>query len=146
MPEADVAALAAGGRVSVTLDGRAVELGPDDVVIERRPRPGLVVAADGAIVVALDTTLDAALISEGLAREFVNKVQTMRKSAALDVTQRIAIRFSGPEDVLAAIGTHARYILNETLGIDCEPVHELKDDATAWDLNGRPVSILVRPA
>ena len=143
MPESDVAGLAAGGRATITVNGEAVELGPDDVVIERQPRPGLVVAAEGAIVVALDTTLDGPLTAEGLAREFVNKVQTMRKAAGLEVTQRISIEFAGPEDVREAVKTHRAYILTETLGITCEPVQKAPTGATDWDLNGRQVSIAV---
>jgi isoleucyl-tRNA synthetase len=144
LPEADVTALASGRGARFELDGNTVKLEPDDVVIERRPRPGLVVAAEGAIVVALDTTLDAALEAEGLAREFVNKVQTMRKTAGLEVTQRITIAFAGPDPVRDAVRMHRAYILGETLAQACGPESPAGAGAQEWDLNGHTVSIAVR--
>jgi isoleucyl-tRNA synthetase len=77
--------LPAGG--SLTVEGEV--LGPDDVLLVRAPKPGLVVASEGALTVALDTAVSEALRLEGLARELVNRVQNLRKTADLDVSQRI---------------------------------------------------------
>ena len=68
------------------------------------------VASEGDLVVALETDLTQELMREGLAREFVNKVQNMRKTADLDVTQRIRIRYSGDEAVREAVEEHKGYI------------------------------------
>ena len=78
---------AAEGRVEV--EGEA--LGVDDVLLVRSPRPGLVVASEGGLTVALDTTQTEALRRERLARELVSRIQSLRKEADLDVSQRIRL-------------------------------------------------------
>ena len=112
--------------------------------IERSPQEGLVVASEGDIVVALETALDADLIAEGLAREFVNKVQSMRKTADFEVTQRITVCFTGDDEVAAAVAGHASYIKDETLCVSLSAV-DAADEATPWDLNGHAATIAVAP-
>jgi isoleucyl-tRNA synthetase len=125
------------------VDGQALELGPDDVAIEHLPLEGSVVAAQGGIVVALDKALTPELIEEGLAREFVNKLQNMRKTADFEVTQRIRVQFTGDEAVCAAVARHRDYIMTETLCLTCEAVGETPAEATEWDLNGHPCAMKV---
>ena len=69
------------------------QLTASDVVVQRSPRPGVVVAAESVFSVALDTTLDEALLSEGVAREIVNRIQGLRREAGLDVSDRITVRW-----------------------------------------------------
>jgi isoleucyl-tRNA synthetase len=133
--------LAAGESISVMIEGQAVELTPDDVIIEHLPLEGSVVAAEGGIVVALDKALTPELIEEGLAREFVNKLQNMRKTADLEVTQRIAVQFFSDEAVGRAVARYRDYILTETLSLTCEAVAGKPVDATDWDLNGHPCAM-----
>jgi isoleucyl-tRNA synthetase len=102
---------------------------------------GSVVAAEGGIVVALDKALTPELIEEGLAREFVNKLQNMRKTADLEVTQRIAVQFFSDEAVGRAVARYRDYILTETLSLTCEAVAGKPVDATDWDLNGHPCAM-----
>ncbi|MBM4149258.1 MAG: isoleucine--tRNA ligase [Lentisphaerae bacterium] len=135
--------LASGKETEIVLDGEKLVLGPGDVVIERIPRTGMVVAADGELVVALETALDEELIVEGLAREFVNKVQTMRKNADLEVTDRIDIEFDSDEMVKTAVGRHGEYVAGETLSLSCVPAVN-PENAEEWDLNGRPARIAIR--
>jgi isoleucyl-tRNA synthetase len=104
------------------------------------------VAAEGGIVVALDKALTPELMEEGLAREFVSKLQNMRKTADLEVTQRISVRFSGDEAVRAAVVRYQDYITTETLSLTCEPVSGIPDGATEWDLNGHACAIRFVPA
>ncbi|MEI6563871.1 MAG: isoleucine--tRNA ligase [bacterium] len=138
--------LASGESLAVLLDGKSVELTKDDVIIEHLPREGSVVAAEGGIVVALDTALTPELVAEGMAREFVSKLQNMRKIADLEVTQRIRVQFFGPDEVKAAVLGHLDYITLETLSLSCEAVTVRPDDATDWDLNGHPCAITFEPA
>ncbi len=145
MSEDQLLALLDRESVTITLpDGDQLELGPEDVVVERVPKEGLAVAAEGAIVVALELELTEELIMEGLAREFVNKVQQMRKTAELEVTQRIRFNYAGDESVRRAVDRHRDYIFTETLGTNCAVVDPLPD-GTEWDLNGRPVRIVIEP-
>ena len=134
-----------GKAVQLSLpDGEELELGPEDVVIERQPKEGMAVAAEGAIVVGLDLELTDELIREGLAREFVNKVQQMRKSAGLEVTQRIQVQFQADDQVAEAIASHDAYIQNEVLALQVERVAAAA--GTEWDLNGHPANIQIVPA
>ena len=133
--------LSAGEPLAVVLDGKTVELTLEDVIIEHLPREGSVVAAEGGIVVALDTALTPELVAEGLAREFVSKLQNMRKTADLEVTQRIRVQFIGTEEIKQAVLAHLEYITTETLSVSCKAVTVTPEGATEWDLNGHPCVI-----
>jgi isoleucyl-tRNA synthetase len=136
----DLERLAAGETLNVRIGDVEVPLTGEDVVVERLPKDGLVVAAEGPIVVALETALSEALIREGLARELVNKIQTMRKDADLQVTQRIRVTLTADADVRAAVAAHRDYITTETLS----EVGEAAPVAGAeWDLNGHPCVVAI---
>lgn len=135
-----------GKTVSVQVDGQTVELSPSDVIVERKPKEGLVVASQDNLVVALETDLTQELMREGLAREFVNKVQSMRKTADLDVTQRIQISYFGDDPVREAVEEYKGYIEAETLCLDSVYSKDLPAETSAWDLNGHPCSIRIDKA
>lgn len=118
-----------------------VEIGEEDVLVTRTPKEGLVVASEGAIVAGLDTMLDDDLIKEGLAREFVSRVQSMRKAADFNVTQRIALAVECDEEVKNALTTHLDYVKNETLSLEVEFVSGNGEEVV---LNGHNVKIGVR--
>jgi len=75
----------------------------------------MVVASAGAIVVGLETSLTPELVAEGLAREFVSRVQAMRKEADFEVVQRIAVTATADDELKAALEAHADYVKGETL-------------------------------
>ena len=146
MGAGEAAAFAAGRSVNVDLGGgNAFALEAADVTVQRTPREGLVVAAEGEIVIAIETALTPALVEEGLAREFVSRVQNLRKSADFEVTQRIAIRFASDTDVTAAVAAHAETIAAETLALSCDAAPAL-GSGEAFDLNGHPCTIVLQPA
>ena len=101
---------------SATVEG--VELSAEDVLVTRSPKAGLVVASEGATVVALETTLTPELVAEGLAREFVSHVQAMRKEADFEVTQRINVTVETDAELKAALETHIEYVKGETLTVE----------------------------
>jgi len=139
-------ALVNGKGIELEVNGDHVRLEPQDVIIEREPKPGLAVKSEGALVVALEVDLTQELVREGLAREFVNKVQQMRKAAQLDVAQRIYLSVAGDEDVREAVAEYADYIKNETLALDCRLTERPDTTAESWDLNGHPCAIRVETA
>lgn len=140
MPTEQLIELLNGKTVQLSLpDGEALELGPEDVVVERQPKEGMAVAAEGAIVVGLDLELTDDLVREGLAREFVNKVQQMRKTAGLEVTQRIQVQFVADDQVAEAIASHEAYVQNEVLALHVK--RTLEAAGTEWDLNGHTANI-----
>jgi len=132
-----------GGRVNTLVGGQPVELGPEDILVERSPREGLAVASEGEWVVALETALTEKLVDEGIAREFVNKVQTMRKDADFVVTQRIRIRYTSSQEVLRAVEAHAEMICQETL---CDQLKSQPDTGgEERELNGISLRLQIEP-
>jgi len=146
LDSAAVERLAGGETLRLTVNGAAVEVGPQDVLIERAPRPGLMVAASGALVVAIETALSDELLDEGLAREFVNRVQNMRKSAGMQVTDRIRVSYCCEDDLQEAVAAHAEYICRETLALALERADLPPAGGTDWELNGSPCVIRVERA
>jgi isoleucyl-tRNA synthetase len=131
----EVAALLTAGSAAVTVEGETVPLTAEDVIVQRTPKPGLAVASQGALVIALDTQLTPALQAEGLAREFVNRVQNLRKNADLAVTERIRIRAACGGPLAEALRSHREYVLGETLGLDLALDADCAGEAL--DLNGQ---------
>jgi isoleucyl-tRNA synthetase len=136
---------AAGQTVALTVGSDTVSLAGESVVVQRTPREGLVVAAAGSVIVALETKLTPELVHEGFAREFVSKIQNLRKDSDLEVTQRIAITFAADAEIAAAVKTHGEYIKGETLALSCERVAAIADVA-AVDLNGHACTICIAKA
>ena len=132
----EVAAAIASGNLRI--DG--IELSEEDVQVIRKPKAGLVVASVGSIVVGLETALTPELIAEGNAREFVSHVQSMRKEADFEVTQRIALTIEADAEMKAAIEAHLDYAKNETLATD---LVFAPCDAEAAELNGHATKIAI---
>ena len=120
--QAQIAELEANGRMQLSVEGQEVELLRDDVEITAENVPGLSVASDGALTVALDITLTDALISEGIARELVSRIQSLRKDSGFEVTDRVQLHIhaGGDERVAQAVRIHADWILSETLALTPE--------------------------
>ena len=139
--KAVAAAIAAmkGFAGSATVDG--VEIAAEDVLITRAPKAGLVVASEGATVVALETALTPELVAEGLAREFVSHVQSMRKEADFEVTQRIAVKVGCDAELRSALEAHLNYVKGEILALELG--FEDVPGAEATDLNGHAARIAV---
>jgi len=136
-------AVAAGIAALKTFSGEVVVEGvaltAEDVLVSRSPKAGLVVASDGPIVVGLETALTKDLIAEGNAREFVSHVQSMRKEADFEVTQRIRVTVRCDADIRAALEAHADYVREEILALELEIV----DGSGEIDLNGHLTGIEV---
>ena len=114
---ADTAAIAraAAAGLSYSVPGIPEPLEPESFLVETSAAEGFACAEDVGYLVALDTTLDDALIDEGLARELVRSVQDARKQAGLDVSDRIVLGISGSGDVERALAAHREYVMAETL-------------------------------
>lgn len=124
--------------IASLLDGGSVEaeaftLSASDLVVTRSPREGTVVATEGSLSVALDTTLDASLEIEGMAREIVNRVQAIRRDLDLNVTDRINLRWNTDAEVVGeAFAHHADLIASEVLATTV--VHDESQSGEAVDL------------
>jgi isoleucyl-tRNA synthetase len=104
-----------GGSVAINVGGREHPLSPDDLQLVLKPLEGYQVERSGSHAVALDLTLDDELRREGLAREVVHAVQAARKSAGLNVEDRISLTLGGDEELIAAARAHEGYVAGETL-------------------------------
>lgn len=136
-------ALTQGQTIHVEIGGEKVALELADVQIERKVKEGLAAGNDGDLTVALDTALDEPLLLEGLARELVNKINTMRREEGLDVTDRIKLKLKTSPRVQQAFELHREYITGETLSLD---VRFGECEGTPWDLNGEETAIAIQKA
>ncbi len=127
---------------TVIHQGQAV--GISDILIERKEKGGHLVNTENGVTVALVTALDESLIREGLAREFVNKVQHMRKTKQLEVLDRIAIQVVTEPAVRDAIVSFIDYVKTETLARDLKFVEKINGQGEDWDLNDHPARILIQ--
>ncbi len=113
--EAVAQALLTDGKLKVDVDGESYEILPEEVEVKSLAREGFAVAEDGGYVAALVTELTPDLVAEGMAREFVRRVQDFRKESGLDVADRIYLYVSASEELRRAIQRHSDYISTETL-------------------------------
>lgn len=123
------------------LDGEEVVLTLEDVAVERVVKEGLLAMNDGGITLALNKEMNEELILEGLAREIVNKVNTMRREQKFEVTDRIIIDIESTPLVKQAFDTWMAYITNEVLA---KQVNFVSNQGTEWDLNGEPARLVVK--
>jgi len=124
----DIATMERQGQWKLNIDGTEVELTNEDVEIMSEDIPGLLVASEGKLTVALDVTLTTELIQEGIARELINRIQNLRKESGFDVTDKISIEIKKNEAIYDAIKTHEQYIANQTLAKQIVWVDSFKDD------------------
>ncbi len=111
----EIASFEANGKYSMTVNSQQVELTMEDVEIISEDIPGWQVANDGRLTVALDITVTDELKYEGIAREFVNRIQNIRKDNGYDVTDKITVKIEDHEFVREAVKRHAAYIGSQTL-------------------------------
>ena len=109
--------LLAGGSLSVEAGGKVLNLLPEEVEVRLQAKEGYSVASEGAYLAALVTELTPALISEGLAREFVRRVQDLRKTADLEIADRIQLYYAATPLLTQAVETYRDYIMTETLAV-----------------------------
>ena len=97
----------------------------NDFEIQTADIPGWLVFSEAELTVALDVTLTEELIEEGIAREFVNRIQNLRKNSGLEVTDRINLSISSHDKIDRAINNNLNYICSETLADSLEIVTQM---------------------
>ncbi|MGB5530413.1 MAG: DUF5915 domain-containing protein, partial [Ignavibacteriaceae bacterium] len=133
-----------GNPVSIEIDGENIEIGNEDVEILSEQIAGWIVESENGLTVAVDTELTKELISEGLAREFVNRIQNMRKDAGFQVTDKINVEFSGNSDFVDAINNFTKYISVETLAEKIQNKNELFGEFLQdWKIGGNDIKIKI---
>ena len=132
------------GSIDLMVDQESTRFENEEILVQRNQKEGLLVETDNLLTVALDTEINEELMQEGLAREFVNKVQNMRKEKNLDVMDRIVTRYRGSKVLESSLEIHSDFIRTETLTnvLSSESVLEGED----WDLNGEACRISIEKA
>lgn len=131
------------GSVQLPIDGVILTITPEDVEILSEDIPGWLVATEGKLTVALDVSLTAELIQEGIAREFINRIQNLRKDTGFDVTDKIKVEIKKHESIINAINVHKQYIATQTLANDIILVDELNDaDAREVEIDDNTKTLL----
>ena len=134
--------LNAGNNLEFEVDGTAVSIAKEDLLIEITQREGYITKSDNGMTVVLDTNLTEELIEEGYAAEFISKVQNMRKDSGFEVMDHIRIGISG-NDKIAGIVEKNKALMTEKLLAD-----EITKDASftfskEWKVNDEKVTISV---
>jgi len=112
------------GNHPVTINGQEIVLTLEDVEIISEDIPGWQVANEGKLTVALDVTVSDDLRYEGIAREFVNRIQNIRKESEFDVTDKITVLIEDHEFVNEAVKRHSAYIASQTLATTVNLTHD----------------------
>ena len=138
----DIARLETEGQYNLSIDNEFILLQVAEVEISSEDIPGWTVANKGALTIALDVTITPALEAEGNAREFVNRIQKIRKDSGFELTDRIDVivaATNGMKDSLALFNT---YICAEILADKLEIVPEMQD-GTVIELNDVSLNVIV---
>ena len=109
------ARVAAGEPVELAVDGETILLAPDELEVRAEPRPGEATAGEGGYVVSVATALTPELVTEGVARDLVRRIQQLRKDAGFEITDRVALTLDAPEPVRRAVEAWRDYVMGETL-------------------------------
>ena len=113
------------GEISIDVNGNLTKLTLEDVEITSQDIEGWLVANNSGITVALDVTISEDLRKEGIAREFVNRIQNLRKDSGYEVSDTIAIKIQKDGKIETAVTDNMEYIKNETLATSLDLVEEL---------------------
>ncbi len=123
--------------VTIDFDGGRLDITPDMVDVRIESKEGFNVGMENNKFIILNTELTKELISEGLAREIVSKVQNLRKTNGYEIADRINLYYDGDKDILEAFTNFSDYIKDETLAI----VYENEKRGELVDINGHEVYI-----
>jgi isoleucyl-tRNA synthetase len=146
MSREQLRALESGVRQTVEQDGKVFEYEPEDVIVQREVATDWLVQSEGAYVAALDPVVTPELLSEGVSRELVNRIQRLRKEAGYEYDTRIELSISGDREALGAAFEHQAYITGETLARRIELKTNLaeSDLSEEVDIDGKRIVISLK--
>jgi isoleucyl-tRNA synthetase len=124
----EIAELESAGRFEIQAGSEKVIITPEDCEILTEDIPGWTVASEGQLTIALDINVTEELKDEGFAREFINKIQNLRKENGYEVTDRINLTIVKAEEFNKAILNYKDYICAQTLANQLEMVDNLEDN------------------
>jgi len=113
--QAQIGEVEKNGQIILPLPSGEVVVELTDVEIATEDMPGWLVANEGVLTIALDIEVNEELRQEGIARELVNRIQNIRKSIGLEITDKICVQVEKQDDINAAVETHNEYISSQVL-------------------------------
>jgi isoleucyl-tRNA synthetase len=136
MPGGTIQAALATDGFEVTADGQTFTLTAEDLIVQEVGRAPWAAAADGALAVAVDTSLDEELKDEGLVRELAHRIQALRKTADFDVTDRIRLHWELSPGLERACSRHEGYIREEVLAEEIVRSGAAGEASEEWTFDG----------
>ncbi|MCQ2330744.1 MAG: DUF5915 domain-containing protein, partial [Paludibacteraceae bacterium] len=140
MSQQDIAAFEQNGTFVV----EGYTLVEEDVEILTEDMPGWLVATEGILTIALDIELTQELMEEGIARELINRIQNIRKSSGLEITDRIVVRVENVPELVSAVEHFSDYIAGQVLATKIEMV--ALADGEVVELNNKNIHISIQKA
>lgn len=128
------------GSIKLDINGTEVVLLEEDLLIETAQTEGYVSEQDNEITVVLDTNLTPELIEEGFVRELISKVQTMRKEAGFEVTDRVVVYAKDNQKIEKILEEHREEIKSEVLANDIV-TGSANGYVKEWNINGETVTM-----
>ncbi|MDY3090140.1 MAG: isoleucine--tRNA ligase [Porphyromonas sp.] len=132
------------GHLELQIEGQTVILEREDVEIYSEDIPGWLVANDGKLTVALDITVTDSLRLEGLSRELVNRIQNLRKSRGLELSDKIALSIERHPEMTEALAAHKARIAGEVQAVVLEEVDALQGEITELDMDGFILRVVLK--
>ena len=123
--QADIVKFEEQGEIIIDAGDSKITITKEDVEIRTEDIPGWTVAAEGPLTIALDIDVTEELKQEGIAREFINKIQNLRKESNFEVTDRIQLKILKHHAINDAVLNFGKYICDQTLALDLQLVNEL---------------------
>lgn len=123
--QAEIKKLEETGEIVITAGENQIVIKKEDVEIRTEDIPGWTLATEGQLTVALDINITEELKQEGIAREFINKIQNLRKESNFEVTDRIELKILKNDEINEAVMNFRNYICEQTLALDIYLADEL---------------------
>lgn len=139
----EIARIEKEGRMTMTLDGTEETITLEEVLIQSQDIPGWSVASDNGLTVALDVTLTTELKEEGIARDFVNRIQNLRKDLGLEVQDKIRIKAAASDQLVSGALNHfSDYIQTETQALALQMENDL-NNPTVLEMDEYTLSVTI---
>jgi isoleucyl-tRNA synthetase len=132
------------GSARIDVDGEAIELGREDLAVSVAPAEGYGASEERGLTVILNLAITEELRLEGYAREVINRLQNLRKSAGLEVTDRIHVRYDGGSSLRRVFEAQGSLIASETLADEIAAGKSEWKDTVAFDLEGESMSLWIQ--
>ena len=143
MEQHDISVFEKAGEFTFNIDGTEAVVELNDVEIISEDIPGWLVANEGNITVALDITVTEELKQEGIARELVNRIQNMRKSGGLEITDKICVTIEKNDETDKAVEVYGDYIAKQVLANNITVAENMPENATDIDFDGFILKIAI---